>query len=583
MVLRRYRLGTLLAFTLFVVMSPLSSRALVVGDQVIWGFDNKVVPGYINPLSVRVFNDTPEPFDGELKLQRRWGGQKPTILVQPIYVSPYTERWVQFPVYLAGAESAWTLTWGRRPGESLSLDTPRRGPPTRVILNDDSILGAGQIKLPQFPAHLFPASVTALEGLHSVVMDSAPSWEPNRRGAFLDWLKLGGTLHLIHGPDGRYPTFAGELALLNGEQHRQRVGAGHIIRHERRRKAVTPDYLTKKGFRLPQLEQPNHTSLYRFDDSVFTKLRAQLKVEHNWALIHIIVFLYICLIGPPVNGVLAKRWKNHVRALLLFLAAVVGCGFLLGTVGRRGYGESNAVKSVAIARHIDDGNYDVWQWSILFSTRSRRYDVTHDSTHNAYSTGDSYMASHGEVRSGPAGCFRVNVPLFSSVSFLHRGKLPGPTWDLSVTDRKGEGKPDAPPPLKIEDGSFSEFPEDPIALWACYRGRYYVLSREDDLLIARGYGQKAGRFDTSHGFGKNDEWPCEKDVRLLIARAARLKGSLKMGIVGRTADPALIRVFVMTRAPETFRVSTPGFKDQDGYVLYEHAVVRDGQEQGDDA
>jgi len=559
------------------VAAPLPCEALVVGDQVLWGFDNKVVPGCVNPLSVRVFNETPRPFNGKLELRRHWGGQGQAVLVEDCYVSPYTERWVQFYVYVASARGGYSLRWGRGPDEQLNLDCPRMAPPACVLLADGPVHGGGQARLPQFPAGLFPPSIAATRGLHSAVMDRAPAWELPRRKAFLDWLKRGGTLHLIRGADGRFPRFPDDLAELNAEKERHRLGRGRIVRHEKRRSALTQHYLSKRGFRPPRLETDSNSWVYRFEDTLFAKLRAQVKVEHKWWLIHWLVGLYVCLIGPA-NAILANAWRKHSRAVLFFVAAVVGAAFLLSVVGRRGYGESNTVKSVAIAQSLGDGAYDVSQWSILFSTRSKRYDVSHAAAYSIYSTGDSHEPTQGTIHNGRGGRFSASVPLFSSVAFLYRGTLPGPTWSLSIDGN--EGNRTLPPPVRINNTSTGEFPIDPIALWAYHGGTYYGLERDGDYLRPRGEKVDCRKLVGGHvtsGFAMRDEWPSEEDVKLLMARAIRHKGPLKMGIIDPAPDKDRLRVFVMTEAPETFRVQTPGFRQQDGYVLYQHDVVLPGQ------
>lgn len=559
-----------------VVVAPLPAEALDVGDQVLWGFDNKVVPGCVNPLSVRVFNDTPRPFDGKLELERHWGGDRQTVVVEDCYVSPYTERWVQFYVYVAGGRGGWSLTWGRRADDRMDLEGPKMAAPACVLLADSAATGAGQAQLPLFPADLFPSSVAATKGLHGIVMDAAPAWELPRRRAFLDWLKRGGTLHLIHGTDGRFPRFSEDLSELNGKGNRQRVGSGRVIRHARRRAALTTQYLAKQGFRSPKLESKSSTYLHRFEDTLFAALRAQVKVEHKWWLIHLLVGLYICLIGPA-NGLLAKRGRRHLPATLFFLAAVLGIGVLLSMVGRRGYGESNTVKSVAIAQSLGDGTYDVSQWSILFTTRSKRYDIRHGAPHNIYSTGDSYKPTQGRIQNGRGGRFRVNMPLFSSVAFLYRGTLRGPTWRFSVDE--GEKSIVFPPPLRIEAALGSAFPADPIALWAYHDGRYYALERDGEYLRPKDDGMDSTKLIKGHvssGFAKHDDWPNDADVRLLMARAVRQKGPLKMGIIEPSVDKGRMRVFVMTTAPETFHIRAPAF-DQHSYVLYEHDIILPGQ------
>ena len=42
----------------------------------------------------------------------------------------------------------------------------------------------------QFPEDLFPLTGAALSGLGTVVLDHVPRWEPAKRQAFLDWLRV---------------------------------------------------------------------------------------------------------------------------------------------------------------------------------------------------------------------------------------------------------------------------------------------------------------------------------------------------------------------------------------------------------
>src|SRR5688572_8375919 len=75
-----------------------------------WGFDGKAVPGRFNILSIRLFETGPKPFDGEISLvETRGVGQVVGAPhAQVTYLTPGTERWVQFVVYVSG-EHEWSL------------------------------------------------------------------------------------------------------------------------------------------------------------------------------------------------------------------------------------------------------------------------------------------------------------------------------------------------------------------------------------------------------------------------------------------------------------------------------------------
>ncbi|MEI9896554.1 MAG: hypothetical protein WDN28_22510 [Chthoniobacter sp.] len=149
--------------------------------------------------------------------------------VQPIFLAPRTSRWVQFSVPGIHGMGAAELHWGSGAKESVDVDGPANsGPPACVWLRDlDNPLTAGGA-LKSFPDPLFPTSAVAAESLDAVVLDHVPNWEAARRDAFLDWVKLGGTVHLLPGTDGALPVFGGrpEGTRCEGGDHARRRRPG---------------------------------------------------------------------------------------------------------------------------------------------------------------------------------------------------------------------------------------------------------------------------------------------------------------------------------------------------------------------
>src|SRR5688572_25557781 len=102
-----------LFFALAFVLTP-SMLALEV-KEIRWGFDGKVVSGRFNILSVLVDEPGPAPYDGEISLSETRGSTLAIGAphVQKIYVTPGTQKWVQFTPFLTSGEQ-WKLRWGKK-------------------------------------------------------------------------------------------------------------------------------------------------------------------------------------------------------------------------------------------------------------------------------------------------------------------------------------------------------------------------------------------------------------------------------------------------------------------------------------
>jgi hypothetical protein len=406
---------TVLAFCLLLARE--SHAALQVGAP-LWGFDGKVRSRSFNVVSVEVSNRSAQPFDGRLVLDSQGSGAPAA--QQQVYLAPGSSRWVQFFPYIGSYVPNWRLSWDDGRGHAEDLGQPGVGPPATVILADPNALGARAVRMRLFPENLFPATVSATDGLSAVVLDHQPHWEAPRREAFLDWLRRGGIVHLLPGADGTLPKFTDDLAVLGiTSGDRQRVGAGLVVKHTIGRAEITEEWFKEHGFPQPEVRSDGQGAV-DIDNFCFSKLGAVTRPNINWALIYSLTLLYVVLIGP-VFYVLRKR--NYRLLLGGFLATVVLFAWVFTVIGRRGYGEKQIYHTLAIARPLGGGRFDVHEWIHAFATSGDTYRFEHAGGGHLYGTASSEENVRGEIVTGRESHFSADIPLFSSRPFLHRGVM----------------------------------------------------------------------------------------------------------------------------------------------------------------
>ncbi|MGZ0171256.1 MAG: hypothetical protein ACKVHE_17030, partial [Planctomycetales bacterium] len=118
---------------------------------------------------------------------------------------------------------------------------------------------------------------------------------------------------------------------------------------------------------------------------------------------------------------LLVRSKIDYRYSLLSLAVVVaGFSWLFSVMGARGYGESTSTTSVATARQLTDGRWDVEQWNSLFVTSGGDYSIRAAGDFPVISTVENLERVSGAVRNGRDGQFSVDMPPFTYRTFASR-------------------------------------------------------------------------------------------------------------------------------------------------------------------
>ena len=578
-----------LTITFFALIAAGSAHAIEIREKR-WGFDGRVRAGRFNVLSVLVANPEARVFDGEFVLEDRRGMEKSVgaPVVQPVYLAAGTRRWVQFHVFINEPGGDWNLRWGKGARDNEKIDGAQAGAPARVLLIDPESAFATTGGLRAFPDDLFPTTVAATDALDAVALDHVPRWEAARREAFLDWLRRGGTVHLLHGADGQFPQFPEALAMLNGE----RVGAGRVVRHDAVRAAMNDQFLADHGFPAPVLRTNAKVLIYNLEAQLLQKLAALTKPKIAWWMIYVLTAGYVAVVGP-----LHYRWSKRLpwlRSIALLLAVVAGFGGAFAFAGRRGSNETQQIRALAIAHSLGDGRHDVTQWISAFATRGDTYKLTHASPSNLYSTATEFDSVNGVIVNGREGRFEVDIPLFSTRPFVHRGVLQGDRTEVAVVDwqTKENGSLE-----KLVLKSSADFSKKVEHAWLRHRNEFYVMERSGEgWALGKNAGVSAAEFFPDDYFqkimrnsgqygntiiiggGDGEEKQTDDSLRdagkLLIARALGTVEGLQHLVTSAPPPADQVQLFLYAPLPDGFRVQDPRFGSQKGFVLYVQDVFK---------
>ena len=574
-------------FGLILALLGLHAAALEVRETR-WGFDGHVVPGRINPVAVRFANPGNGTFDGTVTLRETAGvgGHNGAPFDQPAFLSPRSERWVQFAVFISSGYEDFAVEWGRGARERFNLPRATTGPPARVLLSDPEnpfAVGGG---LKMLPDSLFPTTVAATDGLDGVLLDYAPRWEPARREAFVDWVRRGGTVIVLPAANGQFPQFTEQLAALNLSGESGRVGAGTVLRVSATRREAGDALFNQHGFQTPSLDQPKQVIVYSLEQTLFQRLAQLTRPNIRWWLINSLTLLYIVVVGP-VHYYWGRRLDYRVS-----IGGFVGCvglfGLLFSVVGRRGYGEAQTVHALSIARALAPGRHDVTQWVSAFATRGDIYTLTHPAPSNLYAV-VSNEAVNGRITNGKDGNFVADIPLYSSRQFVHRAVMQGD--DTSVTVETWESGAELMNALVLRTGP--AFPRETVEICARYRDHFYRLDHADgrltiasaergqtfDAFLPQATVQQAmsdftNRLTTAEALAIKAEEELRDLLPLLYLRAMDGRTYFSQPINRGPQPPDQLQLYVFAKSPAGFRMEGKGFGREIGYVLYVQEVLK---------
>ena len=594
----------------FVIAWQSMACAIEVNDPK-WGFNGKVAPHRFNVLTVMVTNPTPVQFTGEIRLRKTLGGAGTVDvpIVETVTLSPSSQKLVQFYPYISTDTNyngtileQWHLSY---PGGSVEVPSPRVAKYQRVILDDpNSVMArAGAVKF-HFSDAMFPPFVTATDALQVVVLDHVPRWEESRRQAFLDWLYLGGTLIILQDSSGKFPDFSGPMSVLKTPLDDQNLGSGRIVKISKTRSEFQEfDYrqicagLPKNYFPVnvadksddildqpdTEEEQTRQVQSYGYSDATdpyksnvfLSQLKNMTKPEHNWTLLHLLFWSYIFLIFPGCY-LLGRYWTDFRVVYAGLLGTVILFSVLFSYVGQRGYGESTAVHSVAVARPLGDDQMDVSTWSNIFVINGADYDIRLNGSGTLFSTCNDHESVKGFVNNGAEALFRVDIPPFSTREYATRAKIPFRGPQLKIDS------------VKSSDGRLSELvldvdglaPNDVLKKYALVGTTFYNLEWKDGKLVL---GNEAGnavsmlrvqekrnaRSGYDYGFESNKVSVADRYSQMfdfLLGRGLNI--SREKDAEALRVPFGLIRVLLYSSLPAEFAVQNPRLTNQEGRVLY---------------
>lgn len=608
------RIKTTLQTVVFAAMLFVGNAAWAVDiEEVRWGFDGKAVQHRFNLLSIRVSNPSGEAFDGGIALeQTNFSGQTVGApLQQPLFLSPFSERWIQFHPFNKEQYAEWKLSWGLGPDKRYwgrskdqrrDLNKPTFGKRAHVILNDPDALTSGKSGIKDMPENLFPPIVGATDALAGVVMDHSPSWQQPTREAFLDWLNRGGTVHILLGEDVRFPQFPPTLAELNVPLPRHRVGQGMVIRHEKTRRELTKDFVKGEILNHGKIDDKlageievqrgvnndygQGETVWDLDGGVLANLKEMTQPEHAWWLIYLMSFAYLLIIFP--GGYLLGRLRLDYRLMIAaLLGAIVLFSLGFAMVGSRGYDETTAVNTVVIAHPLPGDKYDLAGWSNAFVTGGGVYDIRHGGRGRLYSTCQSIEGVAGIIENGPDGHFVVDIPPYSARPFAFRAKVAGKPLGLKVEKFRGDQS------LQELEVSFGpDVPTASVEAVAVFGDQFYRMNKKENRFVVSRNGRKANSFlkiDEYNMYGSyggaNMQFQRYNDVEEspdqlyqsaflpLVTRDLNLQNAQTARKFYLPTDR--VRVYLFAPLPVEFHMQNEHFGKQGGRVLYCIDVFKD--------
>jgi len=574
---------------LVVSCASLSSSPVCAADPEIeffhWGYDGKAVAPAFNPLTVVIHNPGESDLSGELELRRLRSGYWPVGLPirLPVFVSPAARRPVRFYPYVLGDYDKWRLVWIDLDGTRRELNTSswalRLGQPATVLLEEPDRLSGRGGRLRSLDESWFPAVSTATDGLAGVALDHVPRWEAVRRRAFLEWLARGGTLHLLETPDGRPVVFGGDLKVLNGTNPLTRYGAGRVIRQGFGVEEI-PDEFPRRAAPRAATDATQPMVMYGFDPfgmiddrALFSTLRSMTRPRRNWPLIYLACLVYMVVLFP--GGFVFGQGERDYRAVLGMLGVtVVLFSVIFFMIGRRDAAGKLTIRTATVAHHLADGDLEYQQWVEAAVTRGGNYRFTHSGRNRLYSTAQNLEKSVGLIEHGGDAALSVDVPPYSSSTFLVRGRLPGKSIELTAVDIQAIGGQLQALVLSTGEG----FPSTIRQAAALVGGRFYWLVHSDGLLQLdqpaatmthpsyRGDGRLTASFDPEFDRYREVDEAYDNMYEALVLRS--LGFTDRVSAAHFRLPPGEIRVFVYAETPEMLSVEIDESNDQIGFVLY---------------
>ena len=457
-------------------VAQINSRQIKI-KETIWGFNGKIQPGQFNPVSILIDNGSNDAIDGQLILQKsnQIMSATGTGYHQTVYIGATERRWIQFYPYIAESfQQTWRLqlvdsqarksfSLGEIKQPNLSLASQQNSTQASdhlqaIVLLPTDLRSKAPRHLKPYPEEIFPPYVTATTALHTVFLDHSPDWDEPRQKAFMDWVRLGGNVHILKARNNQYPQFHDLLTNLDQPLSTFRVGHGRIQKHDVRlndlsardtenaiRKGATFDRRLQADFTSEDLEDQNEQMLTRWtssdlDTDMYRLMQERTQPEHNWLLIFCLAIIYVLLIFP---GCYLLSKKRHLHFLTTY-AAIAGLSLVFSVIflfiGQRGYGESTWLQTLAIAKVADNGDLSIQQWNTLFVTGGDQYQLSAPDSQALMNAGIQGDNTTAHVIPGKNAQTSVRIPPYSAQSLNSSRYLKSSPWNLTLAEQQIQGK-----------------------------------------------------------------------------------------------------------------------------------------------
>ena len=412
-----------------------------------WNLDNTVRLGTFNTLMLEVSNVSGQAFEGIL-LIRTVEGLQTIDLPQSLYLAAGQRQQVFFDVTVLDTLSPMTVVWGRRADQFLDLGVPTQRPTYETGLLSEYgqkleaitvpivAIDDGLAKLPQRSRAIvideatFPPSAATLPAEGVLLLDHMPRWQPAQQQAALDFVRLGGQLHLYRRGD-RDAVLSGELAAAVSPQvddaFGQPLGAGLIRRFPTNLAEITPEAIAELAQPEivddpPEEDTDEENSNRRYynpyyasanpSPAMFGGLAYMHRPDINWSLIFSLFGLYIVLL---IGGglLVSRKTRSWQKTYLALLTTVAVFSVLFWQIGARGHGEQSTLSTVAVADVLSPTHARLHAWSDLFLTRRDAVTLRPGGDR----AGLRPREQAGRLVGGAEPTLERSVPSFSSVTF----------------------------------------------------------------------------------------------------------------------------------------------------------------------
>ncbi len=594
--------------------------------EMVWGFDGRVVTGQFNPLSILIDNLSEDPIEGDATLRLVTGmiNEVGGVATKPVFIGGTSRQWVQFYPYVPDRATSWNFSL-RTPDMTLTfdpIDQPRavfekstaaettdQSLPA-VILDPPGMGSRAPTTIKHMPAEIFPPYATATHGLYALFLDHVPDWDGPRQEAMLSWLKSGGRLHLLLDSNNQTLRFPGLMSPLNEPFPEFAVGNGTVTRHDVQRTGLTIQMVIP-AVKPPELSPEETQELSAFNqtsrpyrnyglidaDEMFSELRALTQPDHAWWLIFLLSLCYIGLIFPGC-WILSKQRKLH---FLITYGAIAGLAtffsLLFLVIGRRGYGESTSLHTMAVARAEDDTHWSSFEYNTLFVTAGDVYSIDEKDRQTLMASASTDERVDAKILSGNTASFVSRIPPFSSQSLVARRRITTDNWNLAVTGFSQNGPQLSGLTLTFND----KFPVgDKVECWIMHgrdihkatidsSTRQLTLGNQRDLLrtfcdVDRTYDQ--GATVTMFGIQPNtdqyDTDPLEKFFQTALKRmtARSLADDFVNQLSAFRVQEGRIRLLVYVPIPDSLGLPVSAPVRREGRILFvkEMALQMGGEE-----